>query len=166
MLSNAALKKELAPCSLCDQCDNSTVWSRAERREGCSHACVETLTDCLLDQSITRDIYAKKRDEQIDRQVEITRLLEQHHTADRDFKTSLTALVSLSSRIASLFDSSQPEEKRKLIGFVFSNLELDGQKLRFTLRKPFDLFVNLSEGQEWRPLRDSNPCYRRERAMS
>jgi hypothetical protein len=108
----------------------------------------------------------KKRDEHCDRQIEIAHLLEQHHTADKDFKTSLAALVSLSSRLVTLFDGSQPEEKRKLIGFVFSNLELDGHKLRFTLRKPFDLFVNLSEGQEWRPLRDSNPCYRRERAMS
>ena len=79
--------------------------------------------------------------------------------------------ISLTGATLGLLTDRHPfrrfaSRRKTQIDFVFSNLELDGQKLRFTLRKPFDLFVKLSEGQEWRPLRDSNPCYRRERAMS
>ena len=41
------------------------------------------------------------------------------------------------------------EEKRKLIDFVFQNLELKGQKLEFTLRPPFDQFVKCTKNGEW-----------------
>jgi len=41
-----------------------------------------------------------------------------------------------------LFESSKIEQKRKLINYVFSNLELEGVTLRYSLRKPFDLMVD------------------------
>ncbi len=124
------------------------------------------LTDYLLDGSITKDIYAQKHDELQNRRIEINQLLEKNISADGQFKIALSTLLSLSSRIGPLFDSSKPDEKRRLIGFVFSNLQLEGSKLRFSLRKPFDLFVDLSKDQNWRPQRDSNPCYLRERRVS
>ncbi len=124
------------------------------------------LTDCLLDWSITKDIYAQKHEELQDRRMEINHLLEKHTAGDGEYKIALSTLLSLSSQIGTLFEGSTNAEKRRLIGFVFSNLELEGSKLRFSLRKPFDLFVDLAECQNWRPVRDSNPCYRRERAVS
>ncbi|MDH5723806.1 MAG: hypothetical protein OEY94_10870 [Alphaproteobacteria bacterium] len=63
-------------------------------------------------------------------------------------------MVTLASQAADLFDRSTTEEKRKLIGYVFANLELEGQKLRFSLKKPFDLFVDLTSCQEWQGLID------------
>lgn len=124
------------------------------------------LTDCLLDGSITKDIYAQKHDELQNRRLEINQLLEKNISADGQFKIALSTLLSLSSQIGPLFDSSKPEEKRRLIGFVFSNLQMEGSKLRFSLRKPFDLFVDLADCKEWRPLRDLNPCRIRERDVS
>lgn len=107
------------------------------------------LTDCLLDQSITKDIYAQKHTELQNRRLEIGYELEKHTKADEQFKIALSTLLSLSSRIGSLFESSKTYEKRKLIGFVFSNLEMHGCELRFSLRKPFDLFMNMTEYKEW-----------------
>ena len=124
------------------------------------------LTDCLLDGSITKDIYAQKHDELQNRRLEINQLLERNIDADGQFKIALSTLLSLSSRIGALFDGSKPEEKRHLIGFVFSNLMLEGSSLRYSLRKPFDLFADLSTCKDWRPLGDSNPCYISERVLS
>ena len=78
----------------------------------------------------------------------------------------MSGLISLASKAPDLFERSNNAEKRLLIGFVFSNLTLEGVSLRYSLRKPFDLFVDLARSQEWRPLGDSNPCYRRERPAS
>jgi site-specific DNA recombinase len=115
------------------------------------------LTDCLLDGSITKDMYAQKHDELQNRRLEVNRLLEKNTDADGQFKIALSTLFSLSSRIGELFDSSKPEEKRHLIGFVFSNLSLEGSTLCYSLRKPFDLFTDLNACKEWRAWRDSNP---------
>ena len=111
-------------------------------------------------------MYAQKHDELQNRRMEINQLLEKNMAGDGQFKIALSTLLSLSSRIGPLFDGSKPDEKRRLIGFVFSNLELEGSTLRYTLRKPFDLFVDLRLCKDWRPLRDSNPCRLREREVS
>ncbi len=54
-----------------------------------------------------------------------------------------------------LFESSKIEQKRKLINYVFSNLELEGVTLRYSLRKPFDLMANCSTRSEWLGLVDT-----------
>jgi len=54
-----------------------------------------------------------------------------------------------------LFESSKIEQKRKLINYVFSNLELEGVTLRYSLRKPFDLMVDCSTRSEWLGLLDT-----------
>jgi site-specific DNA recombinase len=51
----------------------------------------------------------------------------------------------LASRAAELFERSKIGQKRELIAFVFSNLRLNGKKLDYSLRSPFDLMVNRRE---------------------
>lgn len=110
---------------------------------------LDDLTDLLLAKRITQDIYDRKLSQLQNRRMEINALMERHTDADGEFKIALSTLLSLSSRIGELFDRSKPEEKRRLIGFVFSNLQMDGKKLVYSMRKPFDLFVNLGTCKEW-----------------
>ncbi len=53
-----------------------------------------------------------------------------------------------------IFKGSTVEEKRNL---VFANLELNSEKLDYSLRPPFNSFVNLSENVEWWSQGVSNP---------
>jgi site-specific DNA recombinase len=55
----------------------------------------------------------------------------------------------LASRAAELFERSKIEQKRELIAFVFSNLRLNGKKLDYSLRSPFDLMVNRRDHSSW-----------------
>jgi len=77
-----------------------------------------------------------------DRQAEIAARIEQHQKGDSDFRMTLECLISVASRSAELFQRSKPEQKRQLLGLVFSNLRLNGKKPEFSLRSPFDLMVN------------------------
>ena len=116
---------------------------------------LDRLTDLLLDRSITRDIYDRKHQQIAERQQEINYLLQDSHEADSQFKIALSGLISLASKAPDLFDRSNNAEKRLLIGFVFSNLTLEGPTLGYSLRKPFDLLVDLAKSQEWRPILDA-----------
>ena len=127
---------------------------------------LDKLTDLLLDESITKDVYHKKHQDMTQRQYEINRELENHHEGNNQFKIALSMLVTLASKSWEIFESSTIEEKRQLIGYVFSNLEMEGATLRYALKTPFNLFTDLADHQKWRPVRDSNPCCRRERAVS
>jgi hypothetical protein len=61
----------------------------------------------------------------------------------------MEALISVASRAADLFEGSKTEQKRELIAFVFSNLQLRGKKLEFSTRSPFDLMVDRANYAGW-----------------
>jgi len=51
--------------------------------------------------------------------------------------------LDICSRAYELFEISKVEQKRQLINFVLSNLQLRGKTLEFELKKPFDVLVNI-----------------------
>ena len=84
----------------------------------------------------------KKRRELKEKQAEIAVRIEQHQQGEGEYRATLESLISLASRAAELFERSKTDQKRQLIAFVFSNLQLRGKKLEFSLRSPFDLMVD------------------------
>jgi len=54
----------------------------------------------------------------------------------------LESSIALASRAADLFERSKAEQKRRLLSLVFSNLRLNGKKLEYSMRSPFDLMVD------------------------
>ncbi len=105
---------------------------------------------------ITTDDYDKKCHQLKTRQYQISDQIKKHLKADETFKITVNAVLSIASMAYELFESSQIEQKRKLINYVFSKLELEGVTLRHSLRKPFDLMVNCTTHSEWLGRGDSN----------
>jgi hypothetical protein len=48
------------------------------------------------------------------------------------------------------------EHNRQLIDFMLTNLQHNGKKLMFTIKKPFDLFLKIHESYELLTREDSN----------
>ena len=117
---------------------------------------LDALLDVRLENSITKDEYDKKALELRTEQANIKNDLNNIDKADEKFSITLEYLISLASKSYELFKSSKTEEKRQLIKFVFSNFEIDGKNIEFSIRKPFDKLLNLSKGQIWLRLSDSN----------
>lgn len=110
---------------------------------------LDTLLDMLLEKKISQDIYDRKSHDLVSRRDEIDYQLKNHNEADSQFRLTLSTLFSIAARAYDLFESSKIEQKRMLIGFIFSNLELRGAKLCYSLRKPFDMFVKPVTRSEW-----------------
>ena len=91
------------------------------------------------------------------RQTEIESEIETGNIGNEAFKITTFHLLDLASRSYEIFKSSHTTEKREILNLVFPNLLLNGEKLDITYAKPFDLFVNLREFQEWSGWRESNP---------
>ena len=117
---------------------------------------LDKLLDMFMDESITKDIHDKKHGQLVQRRQEINDLLERHHEGDDKFKMAVSTLVSLASKAYDIFERSTVDEKRQLIGRLFSNLELEGSKLRYILKTPFNLFVDLDNCKKWLPRKGSN----------
>ena len=108
----------------------------------------------VLNNLITEEIYNIKKAE-IEKEMKSTIVeIQLHEQADNNFKECLITAFYLASKSYDLFICSKNCEKREIINFVFSNIQLEGQKLGYSLRKPFDMMVNLSYCADWLPTID------------
>lgn len=108
------------------------------------------LIKMMMKQSITEDKYEEIRKELEKEKYELNIKREQHQKADKSAKTHIISAFQLITNAYKLFEISKIEEKRELLKFVFSKLELEGRNLHYTLRKPFNVLVNLNEHPSWR----------------
>ena len=117
---------------------------------------VDGLMDLRLDKSITQDEYDKKLQQLKDQQYRLDLEAEEHTKADHDFKLTVSRVFSMSRRAGSIFKRSEPQEKRMFLNYLLQNPTVDGKKLEFTLRKPFNLVHELAVCPNWLREQDSN----------
>ena len=107
------------------------------------------LLNMRLDKSIAPNEYDKKARELKEKQYKLNDKLKSITEADENYSTTLISLLNICSKAPELFASSKVEQKRQLINFLLSKLQLRGKKLEYTLRKPFDVLVNLDYRSNW-----------------
>jgi site-specific DNA recombinase len=126
----------------------------------------DRLLDMHIDGRITMEIYdtkqlglEKEKDETAQR---ISKLVE----ADKDYFVTALQIISLTTKAYSLFMSSTPEQKNRLLKMVLANCTLDDEKVRYEVQKPFAYLLPYTKRQLWLPGMDSNHDKRLQRALS
>lgn len=71
--------------------------------------------------------------------------------AEDNYYITTKYLLDLANRAYDLFVSSEVEEKRQLIKLVLQNLRIEGDKVRYTAIKPFDVILNYADRTDWLP---------------
>ena len=115
---------------------------------------LDTLMDLLLDGTVDRQVFDTQKARLREQQMDVENRIAANREGDDSFKNALISLISLSSQAYELFTISTIEQKRKLLNFVFANLSLNGRTLCYSLRKPFDQFINVTKIEEWLSLVD------------
>lgn len=92
------------------------------------------------------------------RQKDLLDDLSDHSDGDKAFVIGASYLLDVCSRAVELFDaeSTKIEQKRYLLDFILSNATLDGEKLLFTLKEPFEAVINIQKTGKWYARQDSN----------
>ena len=103
-----------------------------------TQARIDRLMDLLVDGSITKDDYDKKLKEWKEKQYDINLRLEDHTRADESYHVTAGTVLNLAKRALEIFESSEVLEKRTLLNYLLQNSQVNGKKLEFTLRSPFD----------------------------
>ncbi len=83
--------------------------------------------------------------------------MKKHDIADESFYINLNKVLSLAQRAYEIFESSEMDEKRRLLNFTLQNLELNGKKLSFKTKTPFDTVLVANKCSDWGGYRESNP---------
>lgn len=79
--------------------------------------------------------------------------------ADKASLITVKTILDLAKRAKEIYESSKADEKRQILNFLFSNLEMRDKKAIITLREPFDKLVAVSDHPMCRKRWDSNPRY-------
>lgn len=111
----------------------------------------DRLLEAYLEQSITKDIYDKKHQDYHDRLQLLSIEMEEHTQADHDYQTTVATVISLARRAKQIFESSEVHEKRAFINYLVQNPTVQGKKLAFTMRSPFNLVLELADCPTWLP---------------
>ncbi|OGN09587.1 MAG: hypothetical protein A3J46_02400 [Candidatus Yanofskybacteria bacterium RIFCSPHIGHO2_02_FULL_41_11] len=105
---------------------------------------IDKLLDLLLASSITQDMYDTKFKKEKELQADILLQKEDHTNADKEFHITASTVLNLAKRATEIIMSSEPEEKRQFMSYLLQNCQLNGRKLDFTLRNPFNLIAKYS----------------------
>ncbi|MBY0109653.1 MAG: recombinase family protein [Candidatus Babeliaceae bacterium] len=111
---------------------------------------ISKLIDMHIDGKIDAQIYRVKLEEYKREKQDISlelNALGKDSTADI---VTAREVLKLAQRIPQIYESSKLDEKRQLLGFFFSNLKLDHEKLDVELREPFKIVAATLHQQEWR----------------
>lgn len=112
---------------------------------------LENLLHLFLNGSITQQQYDKTAKELKLRQYEINSLVQNCTEADEQFDLTLIRLINISAKARKYFESSKVEQKRQIIKFALSNLQLESGKLLYELNKPFTQILKIRSCPIWYP---------------
>ena len=98
---------------------------------------------------ITIDMYDKYFKECEEKRTEIAMKIRQLDSCDKKYYVTANTILSLAQRAPQIFESSEIEEKRQILNFVFLKLQLDGKKLVFKAKTPLAEVSAYSNHHEW-----------------
>ena len=148
------------------QLEESHAAVRAQRRRDSDRfrrelAALEPKEDQLMELLMagTLDDAAYKRQLQRIREqrAELTRKLDEaNERLDEEYISKAKATLELAKRAKLLWLEQSAHEKRRFLELVLSNAQLDGESVRYTLRKPFAILAEMRGSADWRTRHDSN----------
>lgn len=98
---------------------------------------------------ITPDKYDSLIEECKAQEAALLEELQDHSKADQAFLISCSYVLELAKRASELFLRSQPEQKNRLLRFVFANASVHGEKLDYKLKNVFEGIVHCNKTKNW-----------------
>ena len=99
------------------------------------------------------------------RQSAIVEQMARHEKADESFYITANMVMNLAARAREIFESSEVDEKRQLLNFVFQNLKLEGKNLSIDTYEPFTTLVDYKKSPKGWGRLDSNQRIPKERDL-
>ncbi|MDH5533324.1 MAG: recombinase family protein [Candidatus Pacebacteria bacterium] len=108
-----------------------------------------TAYDNQLDGYITMEHFLEIKKKNEDKIHDLREQIAKLELANKEYYMTTSHLVEIGSRSADIFSRSKPLEKRALLNLVLSNVTLDDEILRYTVKFPFNLVLKYAPSSNW-----------------
>ncbi len=134
-----------------------------------------------LDGILTEDQWKSFHDKYFGKIEQIRNKIGLHASANIDYYEKGVKILELAQDAMNVYLRSDSHEKRRILDYISSNCVIKDGEFNIEYRQPFDMLAAFKEKEHkkirqsglespnhqlWRPQGDSNPCCRRERAVS
>lgn len=74
---------------------------------------------------------------------------EKYKTIDNDMKKAVEKVISVTVNISNIFDKATPDKQNQLVRLLLTECKLNGKRLEYKLKAPFDRLVTCKNYQDW-----------------
>lgn len=105
--------------------------------------------DSFFDGDITREEWQEEKAIIVAKREELQRTVEKYADISKDIQVTVNEILDIAATVSDIMKKADPTQQNKLLSLMLSECYLDGQKLIYTLRKPFDKLINLKNASTW-----------------
>ena len=114
------------------------------------------LVDLLIDGTLTKQAYDSKLEEIKKEQDGLNSLLLKYGQVEQNITRMVSNVVDIAGNLVKYFKSYKPAVKNELLNILLYNCELEGEKARISLQKPFNFLSEKPDCLFWLGRTDSN----------
>lgn len=102
----------------------------------------DRLLDFFLDGKLSESLYNIKKGETDAEVIELEKTSEKYTTIGEEVKETVESIMDIAANASLLMKTVIPKQKRELLGLILFDCTLEGQSLKYTIQKPFDVLLN------------------------
>lgn len=109
----------------------------------------DNLLDFYLEGKLPQSTYETKK-AAIDKEIEeLKATAEKYRTIDSDMKKTVEKVISTTVNISNIFDKATPDKQNQLLRLLITDCQLNGKRLEYKLKAPFDKLIMCKNYQDW-----------------
>lgn len=109
----------------------------------------DALLDFYLEGKLPQSTYETKK-ASIDKEIkELEANAEKYKTIDNDMKKAVEKVISTAVNISNIFDKATPDKQNLLLRLLLTDCKLNGKRLEYKLKAPFDKLIMCQNYQDW-----------------
>jgi site-specific DNA recombinase len=132
---------------------------QAELKNKCKELEIQEdqLTELLINKTVDKQAYDRQLVRIRGNREDLLGQLEQLRLSLQDtFMESVQSILELATSAKSLWIRKSAQERKDFLNMILSNPTLEGVNVRYELKKPFAVLVNMSKNEDWCPGPDLN----------
>lgn len=102
-----------------------------------------------MENKINESVYNKKKAEIDATRAELEATSAKYEIISDEIKKAIDLVFEITGGISQIIKVATPKKQNQLLNILLEDYKLDGQKLIYRLRAPFDKFVQCDNPKEW-----------------
>ena len=109
----------------------------------------QRVKDCFFNGDITRDEWNEEKANIASKREDLQHTAEKYADISRDIQYTVNEVLDIASCASEIMKKANPEQQNNLLGLILDECYLDGERLIYKLKKPFDMLINLKNSDNW-----------------